>query len=191
MARADQGIAAAASIQRLGLALAASLIAHAALLQGLAVLPRAWQPAAGFSPSDPGSGLLRVMLLPEEEAEPQSAAPATLAAPPAKAPRAPRYLAAHELDRRPQILSHVEPHFPALALVPTGRVVLRLYIDETGAVDAVAAESADRTGAFEAAAREAFAAARFLPGIKDGVPVKALVRLEVLFGSPHPENARQ
>ncbi len=190
MARADQGIGAAASIQRLGLALAASFIAHAALLQGLAALPRAWQPAAGFSPSHAGSGLLRVMLLPEE-AGPQPTAPARVAAPPASAPRAPRYLAAHELDRRPQILSHVEPHFPALALVPTGRVVLRLYIDETGAVDAVAAESADRTGAFEAAAREAFAEARFLPGIKDGAPVKALVRVEVLFGSPHPENARQ
>jgi periplasmic protein TonB len=186
VARADQGIA-PASLQRLGLALAASLLAHAALLQGLAVLPGAWQPAAGFSASDPAAGLLRVMLLPGAP-EAQPAAPAKLAAPAAAVPRAPRYLAAHELDRRPQILSHVEPHFPALALVPTGRVVLRLYIDETGGVDAVAAESADRTGEFEAAAREAFAAARFLPGIKDGVPVKALVRLEVLFGSPHPEN---
>ena len=153
-------------------------------------MPRAWQPAGGFSPSHAGSGLLRVLLLPEA-AEPQPAAPSKLASQPTSVPRAPRYLAAHELDRRPQILSHVEPHFPALALVPTGRVVLRLYIDETGGVDAVAAESADRTGAFEAAAREAFAAARFLPGIKDGVPVKALVRVEVLFGSPHPENAQR
>ncbi len=189
MARADQGVA-PATVQRLGLALAASLIVHAALLQGLAVLPRAWQPAGGFSPSHPGSGLLRVLLLPDA-AEARFEAPAKLAAPATAVPRAPRYVPAHQLDRRPQILSRVEPHFPALALVPTGRVVLRLYIDETGAVDAVAAESADRTGAFEAAAREAFAAARFLPGIKDGVPVKALVRLEVLFGSPHPENARQ
>jgi protein TonB len=186
VARADQGIA-PASLQRLGLALAASLIAHAALLQGVAILPRAWQPAGGFSPSHPGAGSLRVLLLPEAD-EPQSPAPSKLAAPATTVPRAPRYVPAHQLDRRPQILSHVEPHFPALALVPTGRVVLRLYIDETGSVDAVAAESADRTGAFEAAAREAFAAARFLPGIKDGVPVKALVRLEVLFGSPHPEN---
>ena len=127
------------------------------------------------------------MLLPES-APPQPAAPAKAAPRSTEAPRAPRYLAAHELDRRPQIVSHVEPNFPALALVPSGRVVLRLYIDEHGSVDSVAAESADRTGAFEAAAREAFAAARFLPGIKDGVPVKALVRLEVLFGSPHPDN---
>jgi len=186
VARADQGIA-SASIQRLGLALVASLVAHAFLLQGLAVLPRAWQPAAAVSPSAPGSGLLRVTVLPEA-AEPKPQAPSRLASPASSVARAPRYLAAQELDRRPQILSHVEPNFPALALVPTGRVVLRLYIDEDGSVDAVATESADRSGAFEAAAREAFAAARFLPGIKDGVPVKALLRVEVLFGSPHPEN---
>lgn len=111
---------------------------------------------------------------------------------PQPAPRAtpvpPRYFATHELDRRAQIMSHVEPHFPVLALGPTGRVVLQLYVDEAGSVDTVAVESGDPSGAFEAAAREAFAAARFLPGMKDGVPVKALVRLEVLFGSPHPEN---
>jgi TonB family protein len=187
VARADQGIA-PAGIQRLGLALAASLIAHAVLLHGVAVLPHAWQPAAGFSAAHPGAGLLRVMLLPEPAEAPSLAAVAP-ASPAAGVPRAPRYFHAHELDRRPQILSHVEPSFPALALVPTGRVVLRLYLDEGGSVETVAAESADRTGAFEAAARDAFAAARFLPGIKGGVPVKAVVRVEVLFGSPHPENA--
>jgi periplasmic protein TonB len=158
------------------------------MLQGFAVLPHAWQPAAGFSAAHPGSGLLRVMLLSEPD-EAQPAAPAARPSPASGVPRAPRYFRAHELDRRPQILSHVEPHFPALALVPTGRVVLRLYVDEEGSVETVAAESADRTGAFEAAARDAFAAARFLPGIKGGVPVKAVVRVEVLFGSPHPENA--
>jgi protein TonB len=99
-----------------------------------------------------------------------------------------RYFAAHELDRGPQIQSHVEPHFPALALGPRGRVVLRLYVDETGRVDRIAVESGDPTGAFEASARDAFAAARFVPGVKGGVPVKALVRIEVLFGSPHPDN---
>jgi TonB family protein len=186
VARADQGIA-PASVQRLALALVASLIAHASLLQGLAVL-RAWHPAASLSPSGPGSSLLHVLLLPEIAAPPPTA-DSKPASPASGVARAARYVAADELDRRPQILSHVEPSFPALALVPTGRVVLRLYIDEHGGVDAVAAESADRSGAFEAAAREAFAAARFLPGIKDGVAVKALIRVEVLFGSPHPENA--
>jgi TonB family protein len=88
-------------------------------------------------------------------------------------------------------MSHVEPRFPVLALGPTGRVVLQLYVDEAGSVDTVAVESGDPTGGFEASAREAFAAARFLPGMKDGVQVKALVRIEVLFGSPHPDNAQR
>jgi TonB family protein len=176
VARADQGVGAARSAQRLALALGASLLAHGALLGGLAPLPRTSNPAA----------LLQVTLLPEA-AEPHRLVPATQAA--RGVPPVPRYYAAHELDRRPQIMSNVEPDFPALALGPTGRVVLRLYINEAGRVDAVAVESADRTGAFDNAARDAFARAHFLPGMKGGVPVNALMRIEVLFGSPHPENA--
>ena len=100
----------------------------------------------------------------------------------------PRYFTAEELDRRPLIQSHVEPQFPALALAPTGRVVLRLYVGEDGRVERIAVESGDPTGAFEAAARAAFGPARFLPGMKGGVAVKAMLRIEVLFGSPHPDN---
>jgi protein TonB len=100
----------------------------------------------------------------------------------------PRYFAVEELDRRPLIQSHVEPHFPALALAPVGRIVLRLYVGDDGRVEQIAVESSDPTGAFEAAARQAFGAARFLPGLKDGVAVRSLVRIEVLFGSPHPDN---
>ena len=184
MARADQGVGAAASVRRLGLALAASLLAHGALLYAL---PRAGQPA-NVSLSARSSEPLQVSFLEATESALKEEPPAVLQRS-RTTPIPPRYFSAHELDRRPQILSHVEPNFPALALAPAGRVVLRLYVDETGRVDTVAVESADRTGAFDAAAREAFAAARFLPGIKDGVPVKALMRIEVLFGSPHPENA--
>jgi len=64
--------------------------------------------------------------------------------------------------------------------------VLRLYVNVSGEVDAVGIESAEATGAFADAARAAFAAARYYPGIKDGVPVKSLVRIEVLFGLPPP-----
>jgi protein TonB len=170
-------------VQRLGLALAASLLAHGALLSAL---PRAWEPAVRFSLTDFSSRPLQVSLL-----SPQPA-PALATREETRTSRsispAPRYFAAHELDRGPQIQSHVEPRFPALALGPSGRVVLRLYVDETGRVDRIAVESGDPTGGFEASAREAFAAARFLPGVKGGVPVKALVRIEVLFGSPHPDN---
>jgi TonB family protein len=183
VARADQGIDARAA-QRLGFALAASLLAHGALL---CALPRAGQPPAGFSSSARPSEPLQVNFLTAAKRALKEQ-PAARQRPPRATPVPPRYFAVHELDRRPQILSHVEPYFPALALAPAGRVVLRLYVDETGGVDTVAVESADRTGAFEDAAREAFAAARFLPGMKDGAAVKALVRVEVLFGSPHPDN---
>jgi len=179
VARAGQGVGAAPGARRLGFALAASLLAHGALL---GALPRPWH--AALSPGEPAATLQVSFVAPA--AEPARAAPAAKRAQPAEA----RYLSGSELDQRPQILSHVEPNFPALALAPVGRVVLRLYVDETGRVDSVAVESDDPNGAFAASAREAFAAARFLPGMKGGVPVKALLRFEVLFGSPHPDNAR-
>ena len=43
------------------------------------------------------------------------------------------------------------------------------------------------TGAW-AAARVAFGPARSYPGMKDGLAVKALLRIEVLFGAPRPDN---
>ena len=168
MARAGQGVGAAADARRLGFALAASILAHGALL---GALPRPWHAAPG--PDEPAAPLQVSFLAP------------------AAAPAAGRYLPGHQLDQRPQILTHVEPNFPTLALAPVGRVVLALYIDEAGRVDRVAVETDDPNGAFAAAAREAFAKARFLPGMKGGVPVRALLRFEVLFGSPHPDNTRQ
>ena len=55
-------------------------------------------------------------------------------------------------------------------------------------VERVEVESADAHSDFVAAAREAFAAARFLPGEKDGVAVKSALRLEVRFGEPLPHS---
>ncbi|MDH4189185.1 MAG: energy transducer TonB [Betaproteobacteria bacterium] len=99
------------------------------------------------------------------------------------------YLPARDLDRNPQIRVHVEPQFPPLALAPSGRVVLRLYVSETGTVDDIAVEYADSTGAFDVAARQAFSTARFYPGVKNGRPVKSLLRIEVQFGAPSPRAA--
>jgi protein TonB len=175
VARAGQGVAA----QRLALALAASFAAHGALL---GALPR-WE-AAGFSLDAPAPRRLAVSFEPAPAVRP---APRPVPAP-AALPLAPRYYAAHELERRPQILSHVEPAFPALALTPAGRVVLQLYVDEDGRVERIVTEMDDANGQFARSAHDAFAAARFLPGVKHGVPVKAVVRLEVRFGAPHPDN---
>jgi TonB family protein len=177
VARAGQGVGAG----RLALALAASFAAHGALL---GALPR-WE-AASFSLTTPALERLQVGFRPAEPVVPSTARPVPA---PAPLPLAPRYYAAHELERRPQILSQVEPAFPALALTPVGRVVLQLYVDEDGRVERIATERDDPHGQFARAAREAFVGARFLPGVKDGSAVKSVVRLEVRFGAPHPDNS--
>lgn len=174
MARADQGVA-----PRIGLALAASFAAHAGLLAALAALPGDTRTAGDFAAP------LEVTLRSFAAVVPSAAAQ------PAKPSRrsSSRYYQTHELERRPQIASHVEPVFPVLALAPAGEVVLALYVNERGGVDRVVVESDDPNGAFAASAREAFSAARFVPATRAGKPVKAQMRIQVLFGSPHPDNA--
>lgn len=187
---------AAGTTARLALAVAASALVHALVLAGGGL---AGDPGLdGFMPGAIGRNALYVTLppvaggagpAPGGAERPRPGAPAARAAAGTVPLAAPKYHRAAELDQRPQIRVHVEPQFPALALAPTGRAVLRLYIDEAGEVDEVAIESADVTGAFAEAARKAFAAARYYPGVKDGKPVKSLVRIEVLFGLPPPPAA--
>jgi len=184
---------AAGTTARLALAVAASAGIHALLLAGTGSLSGGPAPDR-FALGASGASALHAVLRPAAAAsragrrETGSGAPAGAADAGFLPGR--RYFRADELDARPQIRVRVEPRFPALALAPTGRVVLRLYIDEAGKVDDVVVESADANGAFAEAAREAFAAARFTPGVKDGVAVRSRVRVEVLFGLPPPPPAR-
>jgi TonB family protein len=182
---------------RVPLALGASLLLHGA---ALALADRL--PLGGPRPAQEwaqwGVGALHARLL-NRALEP-AAAPAPPAAP-SRPQRSgtgshsaaaalpgiiavPRYVPANELDERPQIRSHVEPAFPLDANAPTGRVVLRLLIGETGAVDKAIVVQADPPGPFEEAAVEAFAPARFRPGRKNGVAVKSALTLELKFGEP-------
>ena len=62
-----------------------------------------------------------------------------------------------------------------------GVVVLRLLISDTGQVDNVAVVRAEPAGVFEQAAIEAFAKARFSPGLAGGTPVKSQITVEVQF----------
>lgn len=59
--------------------------------------------------------------------------------------------------------------------------ILSLFIDETGRVQHIAANEPQLPPAFEQAAREAFMAAEFSPGERDGRPVRSRVRVEVVF----------
>ena len=99
---------------------------------------------------------------------------------PALAPR-PDYLFGARLDPGPRPLDNIEPEYPESAHLQEGKVVLRLLIGETGAVDDVAVVRAEPKGLFEDAALEAFRVARFSPGMVLGRPVKSQITVEVEF----------
>ena len=186
-------------------AIAASLLLHGALLAGLQPVARSW--TSGAPQGDPHSAKSvnvrfvdpvvpvapkAVVLDPQasitERAVPQAlpaGAPHGAAKDPVSGILPPaRYYTALELDRRPQPLQSIEPVYPALALAPIGRVTLALYIGEDGEVERLEVEAADQTGDFAGSARKAFGSARFLPGMRNGVAVKSLMRIEVRFGEP-------
>ena len=195
---------------RLGAALGASLLVHMALLSAFGPMPGAHpaSPLAQF-----GERALRATLRPAPEnafmielqralapSMPAAAStPASTGTPPASdesvaalipAPAAPRYYAAHELDQRPLVLTHVEPQFPAGAPVQSGVVKLRLYLGADGRVEEIDVFEAQPAGVFESAAAQAFASARFTPGMRRGKAVPAVLSLELQFGTPPEADPR-
>lgn len=199
--------------RRLAAALAVSFLIHAALVGGLEWLPGgmrwgAWSdggavvaPAVlrvGFRSEEldarpaPGATAMDVPapMAPASAAEPQPAtgeAPYGLSERRAFAPLpALRYYRTPDLDVRPGILVRVEPEYPEAAArrFLSGRVVALVLIDEAGAVERVEILDADPPGYFEEAARRAFLAARFTPGMKQGRPVRVQMTLELNFESP-------
>lgn len=96
-------------------------------------------------------------------------------------PAAPDYLGGSQLDPGPRPLDDIEPVFPAHAGQQQGSVVLRILVDEAGAVDNVAVVRSFPPGLFDRSAVDAFAAARFSPGRVLGVPVKSQITVEVEF----------
>jgi len=172
---------------RLALAVAASIAVHAAALFAWAP-PRGGAAAPAFVPS------ITVLLASAASAP---SAPAVHSEPAHRAERSaaaarsesrgylpPRYYLAFELDRGPEPLRSIDPEYPAGANSRMGRVALRLMIDERGAVDDVAVLRAEPEGVFERSALAAFAAARFSPGVLNGVPVKSRLEIEVEYLPP-------
>jgi TonB family protein len=196
----NEGAALHAALRpRLGAALAFSAALHLALL-GLLQAPfgARWGEIAWTRGAPPIRATLR-------DSEPGAAPPLASAPgaqlPAAKAPgesdtgRAPRallpeshYYRTKELDVPPGIMTRVQPDYPEAAARSflSGRVVIRLYISEAGAVERVAVLRAEPPGYFEQSAERAFLAARFSPGMKGGRPVKVQMTLEVSFDSPPP-----
>jgi protein TonB len=165
---------------RLTAALLLSAGAHLTALSVAGTVDRP-APASAEAPSPPP---LRAALAVHSEepapAEPQRSLPK---AAPAAAPAPTPYLRTAELDVRPQIKTHVMPEYPKDVLPGTrGRVVLELRIGVDGRVASIDVARAEPGGVFEEAAVQAFFGARFSPGMKSGVAVPTLMRVEVSFG---------
>ncbi|MGA8048937.1 MAG: TonB family protein [Burkholderiales bacterium] len=96
------------------------------------------------------------------------------------------YYRTRDLDVRPGIMVRVMPDYPIAAARGgiSGKVVVRLYINEKGNVDRVETVRATPPGYFEQAAERAFRAARFSPGRKGKQAVKAQLLIEVSFDAP-------
>lgn len=90
--------------------------------------------------------------------------------------------------------AHVHPPYPSDADGAPARVLLELTIDDTGRVQEAAVLSSDRTdqwaARFSELALEYVRNLSFEPATRDGVPVPAVVRFEVLFDPPDHEHAR-
>jgi TonB family protein len=176
---------------RLPAAFAASLALHAGLVAALVAAAAGSGPSAGLPAFKP-EGLFATLRAVQPAQPSISPAPSPRQragsqdgiAPGAALPR-PYYHPASELTERPLPLAAIEPSFPYGA-PPTGRLKIRVYINEQGSVDTVEITDAEPAGEFEEATLQAFKEARFRPGYKDGTAVRSLLALEVRFGEPFP-----
>jgi protein TonB len=95
----------------------------------------------------------------------------------------PEFYPARLLDQYPRPVEEVELKYPQKAGTEdmSGTVTLLLLIDELGMVVEATVVEADPPGYFEEAAIEAFKAALFTPGQRDGKVVKSRLVVEVAF----------
>jgi protein TonB len=124
-------------------------------------------------------------------AETPQEAPPTDTPAPAVVPEAPvavdqpleTYFTARELDARAELINQVDLVYPvnAYEMRLHGRVVVRIFINEHGAVDETSVLEATPPGIFEEAALAATQALQFRPAQKYGRNVKSQKTIEVTF----------
>lgn len=94
----------------------------------------------------------------------------------------PYYFPPQELSRRPQAAAPIPLDYPENAPpVARNHVVLRLLISEIGDVDKIIVETAGVPRELELLARQAFAQAKFQPGLRGDTPVKSQMLVEITF----------
>lgn len=94
-----------------------------------------------------------------------------------------RYYTAREIDIRAEPINEVDLVYPQLAYQRRirGKVELRLFINERGAIDEISLVRATPAGTFEEAALAATLALQFKPAVKNGRNVKSQKTIEVEF----------
>ena len=78
-------------------------------------------------------------------------------------------------------------------MIPSGKVILKVWITELGNVASVDVEKSDMPEAVSASAAAAFGKLRFVPGEINGRPVGSMMRIEVIYddgAGPLPEDRR-
>jgi TonB family protein len=175
----------AAAWRRLGGALAASCLVHAALVL---------VPYFGSSSTAPPRSVqkpapVRVLDLSLAQAGGTQPGPASNRA---KGTNhlpisAPTYYRTDQLTRPPRPTSEPRLDVPkSVARSVSGKVVLKLWINELGNVDSVEVESSNVPETVSATAAAAFGKLRFVPGEIDGRRVRTLMTIEVAYGKRPP-----
>lgn len=103
-------------------------------------------------------------------------------------PIVPGYSYGIGLNSQPRLLNEITIEYPVAAGEQEGKLLLRILVSETGAMENLAIIKADPPGVFEDAAVSAFAKAEFSPGRMLGVPVKSQFFVEVDFLPINREN---
>lgn len=95
---------------------------------------------------------------------------------------APAYYTTDQLTQRPRPISQPRLLAPEMGpSIPSGRVIVKLWINERGKVASAEVEKSELPEAISASAAAAFGNVRFEPGQLNGRPVGAMMRIEVIY----------
>lgn len=179
--------------------LLATVLIHGMLWAGWQLA--AWQerPVRALPAPPSASGVLQVQLVarprppaapaPASIAAPAAPDPGAMAAPPPPQPRdAIHYYHPDEVDR--ELLPRLDPTGELLIDLPQP-VVLHLFVDARGRVNAVTIEDTALAPALQEQLRDAFMRMTFLPARRRGQDVAARMRIEVAASAAPPAAPQQ
>lgn len=189
--------------RRLLVGLALSMAVHVMLVAGLGPARRPYIPATPLQVEIRIDTAPRPAAeMPIEQAPSDTVAPAPAVTPPETVaretgppaparPSAPveletlpdKYFTAKELDMRAEPVNEVDLVYPqrAFEMRLRGSVILRIFIDQRGAIDSISVLEATPPGFFEEAALTATQALQFRPAQRFGRDVKSQQTIEVVF----------